>query len=402
MPLTDAQIKSAKPGPRISKLFDGGGMFIEIAPSGRKTFRLNYRFEGKARTLSLGLYPEMKLADARIAREQAKAKLRAGEDPGADTAPRTRRSTASEPPRETPDLWEKVAAEYVAYRRRDGAAWRTMAKLERQIEATIAALGKKRIEEITATDILELVRPFEDAGHVETAHEVRTRCSQVFEYAEAHGHPNTNPARVSRAAMVKRRRGSFAGLTDPKEVGALMRAIRGYTAGEPQIRAALLLSAYLFPRNTELRGMRWDEIDWKRAIWEIPAERMKMRRDHVVPLPRQAISVLREIQPWTGRARLVIPAPRDFSRMVSDMTFNAALRKLGFGADRHVHHGFRTTASTTLNELGYNRDWIERQLAHVEENKVRGTYNKAQYLEGRTKMMQDYADWLDAQAARKD
>jgi len=196
--------------------------------------------------------------------------------------------------------------------------------------------------------------------------------------------------------MVKRRRGSFNGLIDPKDVGKLMRAIRANEGSEPQVRAALLLSAYLFPRNSELRGMLWTEIDWKGALWEIPAARMKMKRDHLVPLPTQALAILRELQPWTGRAKLAIPAPRDHGKMVSDATFNAALRRLGFSSDKHVHHGFRTTASTNLNELGYNRDWIERQLAHVPGDKVRGTYNKAQYIRGRTEMMQAYADWLDA------
>lgn len=395
MPLTDAQIKSLKPGPRLTRVYDGGGLYVEVAPTGAKMFRLEYRgTDGKKRTFTVGPYPDTKLADARFERERVKRQVREGSDP-VEERPRPAREAPKEDRR-----WRSLAARYIAYRRRDGAAWRTMAKLERQVNETLAILGEKAVDEITAQDILAVVRPIEDRGHVESAHEVRTRCSQIFEFAEAEGIPNSNPARVSRVAMVKRRRGSFAGLTDPREIGGLMRAIRGYSQGEPQVRAALLLSAYLFPRNTELRGMRWDEIDWKRAVWEVPAERMKMKRDHLVPLPRQAVEVLKEIRSWTGRSPLVIPAPRDFTKMVSDMTFNQALRRIGYAASQHVHHGFRTTASTTLNELGFNRDWIERQLAHVEENKVRGTYNKAQYLKGRTEMMQTYADWLDAQAAR--
>jgi integrase len=201
--------------------------------------------------------------------------------------------------------------------------------------------------------------------------------------------------------MVKRRAGSHAGATDPKLVGKLMRALRSYQ-GEPQVRVALLLSAYLFPRNTELRGMRWNEVDWEKALWSIPGSRMKMKRDHLVPLPRQAVALLREIRPWSGRSALVIPSPRSLANMVSDMTFNAALRRLGFPKEVHVHHGFRVTASTTLNELGFNKDWVERQLAHVTGNTVRGTYNKAEYLPGRVQMMQAYADWLDAREAEQD
>lgn len=378
MPLTDAQIKALKPAERIIKKFDGGGLFIEVAPSGRKTFRLNYRFAGKARTEAVGVYPDTKLADARIARERVKAALREGRDP----APKRAATEAARPRAKKADeagLWRTLVADYLTFRRRDGAAKRTQDKLERQLNETLAILGDKHVQSITATDILDLVRPIEEKGKVETAHEVRTRCSQVFQFAEAHGFPNTNPAIVARGAMVKRKPGQFAGITDRDEIGALIRTIRADRKCEPQIRAALLLSAYLFPRNTELRGMLWSEIDWDKAMWEVPAERMKMPRDHLVPLPRQALAILNELKPLTGRYKLAIASPMDPTRMVSDNTFNAALRRMGVPSDKHVHHGFRTTASTSLNELGFNRDWIERQLAHVEGNKVRGTYNKAQY-----------------------
>jgi len=398
MPFTESQLKARKPGARVEKMFDGGGLFLEVSPTGRKTFRLNYRFEGRMRTKSLGLYPEVKLADARIAREQVKALLRSGVDPEAGALVKRAAAKREEPKIARAGMWEKLAADYIEFRRRDGAHWKTMTKLERQVGVTLPKLGKKHVSEITATDILDAVRPIENAGRIETAHETRSRCSQIFEFAEAKGFPNTNPAKVSRGAMIKRRPGSLSGLTDPKEIGGLIRAIRGYSEGEPQIRAALLLSAYLFPRNTELRGMLWSEIDWTAAVWEVPGSRMKMGRDHVIPLPRQAVKVLKDIQAWTGRSLYVIPAPRNFSKIVIEATFNRALLRMGYSADRHVHHGFRTSASTSLNELGFNRDWIERQLAHVEGNKVRGTYNKAQYLDGRTTMMQAYADWLDAQA----
>lgn len=397
MPLTDSQIKTAKPADRILKLYDGGVLYLEIRPSGKKTFRIAYRVGGQARTMAVGLYAETKLADARFERERVKAALRKSEDPTAGSPVQRAASPQLPPPVDETRLWRNVASRYLTFRKRDGAARMTLAKVERQIGYTLSILGDKQVDQVTATDVLAVVRPIEAAGLNVNAHEVRVRCSQIFEFAEAEGIPNTNPARVSRGAMVKRRGGSHAGITDPKRIGQLMRAIRAYQ-GEPQVRVALLLSAYLFPRNTELRGMRWDEIDWKEALWSIPGSRMKMGRDHVIPLPTQAVALLREIKPWTGRSALVIPSPRDPAKMVSDMTFNAALRRLGFPKDVHVHHGFRVTASTTLNELGFNRDWIERQLAHVTGNTVRGTYNKAEYLPGRTAMMQTYADWLDSQA----
>jgi integrase len=370
MPLKDVEIKNAKLAARTVKLFDGGGLFLEVLPSGRKTFRIDYRYLGKGRTLSVGQYPDTKLADARIEVGRVKAALRRGED-RVESAP-LQRPEAPAPEVDETRLWRNVAARYLEFRRRDGAAHRTMAKLETHVAYTFGVLGEKVVDQVSATDILAVVRPIEATGRTETAHRVRAVCSQIFEFAEAEGIPNSNPARVSRGAMVRRAGGSHAGVTDPKLIGRLMRAIRAYR-GEPQVRVALLLSAYLFPRNTELRAMRRDEIDRDKALWNVPGARMKMGHDHVVPLSTQTLALLREIRLWTRRSELVIPAPRDPGKMVSDMTFNAALRWLGFSKEVHVHHGFRVSASTTLNELGFNRCWIERQLAHVTGNKVRGT-----------------------------
>ena len=293
--------------------------------------------------------------------------------------------------------WKELADDYLLIRQQSGPAPQTLSKLIRQIGITIESLGTRSISEITAEDVLGVVNPIAASGRVETAHEVRTRFSQVFRYAGARGLINYDPSAFTVGAMVARRRGSFAGITTPKEVGKLLVAINRYSENNPIVGAALLLSAYLFPRNTELRGMRWEEIEWDAARWEIPAQRMKMKRDHIVPLPTQAVGLLRLLQNYDFGSELVLPSPRDAKRMVSDMTFNAALRRMGYTNDVHVHHGFRTMASTNLNEMGWNFDWIERQLAHVPANKVRSSYNKAQYLKGRTEMMQIYADWLDKQ-----
>ena len=401
MALTDAQIRSLKAPSKRIRRSDGGGLFLDLMPSGRKVFRLAYRFNGLQRTAVIGDYPDVRLADARLKAAEFKLSLKNGIDPNAlgDTSTEEV-SEAPEPAAQV--LWQGVARDYLLLRQQNGAAPRTMAKLDRQIGVTVQALGSRAIEDITAQDILNVVNPIAAKGQIENAHEIRSRFSQVFRYAAARGLVTHDPAAVTIDAMVKRKRGEFVGVTDPNEVGALIRALRKYQMNHPIVGAALLLSAYVFPRNTEIRGMRWDEIDWDRQIWEIPASRMKMKREHLVPLPNQAISLLQNVQHWDVGSPLVFPSPRDPKRMMSDMTFNAALRRLGYTKEVHVHHGFRTTASTNLNEMGWSADWIERQLAHVQTNKVRSSYNKAEYLEGRTRMMQAYANWLNQMEKKAD
>lgn len=399
MPLTDAQIRALKPTDREQRFSDGGGLSLKVTRAGTKTFTLRVMEDGQRKTITLGNYPDMKLTDARAKRDALRV-LAANGAPVAEIAPE--KPEKPKAPAPASDAWEPVARRYLEFRARQGMHYRTRAKLERQIELTILGLGKKRIAEITAQDILDLVRPVEDKGKVETAHEIRSRCAQVLDFAEAEGIPNQNPARKAVGAMVKRKRGKFPGLTDPRAIGRLLRTIRAFDRCEPVVRTGLLLSAYLFPRNDQLRGMTWDEIDFHTRLWEIPAARMKGAdaQDQLVPLPRQAVELLEEIRPWTGRSPLVLPSPRGADCKLSDMAFNMALRRMGYCTQtQHCHHGFRTTASTSLNEMGFNRDWIERQLAHVDQDTVRRGYNKAQYLDGRTRMMQEYADWLDAQAA---
>lgn len=391
MPLTDAEIRGFSSENQRFRRSDGGGLFVDVMPSGKKVFRLAYRSNGKQRTAVIGAYPAVRLADARLRAAEFKLSLRDGIDPK-----RAVDETANAPTQEqTAQLWKDIAEDYLMLRQRSGAAARTMAKLDRQIGVTVQKLGDRPIDKITAQDVLSVVNPIAERGQVENAHEIRSRFSQVFRYAAARGLVDTDPAAFTIGAMVKRQRGEFAGITAPKKVGELVSAIREYRTRHFVVGSALLLSAYLFPRNTELRGMRWDEIDWVHAMWEVPGERMKMKRDHLVPLPEQAVLVLRELLEVDFGSKLVFPSPRDPSKLLSEMTFNAALRRMGYTRDVHVHHGFRTTASTNLNEMGWNADWIERQLAHVPTNKVRSSYNKAEYLEGRTDMLQSYADWLE-------
>lgn len=392
MSLTDSQIKSIKAQGKRLRRSDGGGLFLDVMPSGKKVFRLAYRNAGKQRTAFIGEYPTVRLSDARLKAAEIKTGLREGTDPQ-DVSENAAGADVEETAPEKP-TWREVANDYVMLRQRSGAAHRTMAKLNRQVDVTITTLGDRTLDEISAQDVLSVVNPIAENGRVETAHETRSRFSQIFRYAAARGLVQHDPAAVTIDAMVKRRRGEFPGLTDPKAVGQLMRDIHDYRKRHWLVGSALLLSAYLFPRNTELRGMRWDEIDWERKLWEVPGERMKMKRDHLVPLAKEALAVLWELRAVDLGSPLVFPSPRDPRRMLSEMTFNAALRRMGYGGDVHVHHGFRTTASTNLNEMGWNADWIERQLAHVPQNKVRSSYNKAEYLAGRVEMMRAWGEWL--------
>ncbi len=389
MTLTDSQVRSFKPNKQRFKKSDGRGLYIEVMPTGGKYFRLACRLDGKQRTYTIGEYPEMSLADARLKASEYKKSTKLGIDP---TAVAKKEKAKRE---QTKPLWRDVAKDYLMLRQRSGAAVRTMQKLDRQINVTIKALGSREVTDISAEDVLAVVNPIANAGYVENAHEIRSRFSQVFRYAAARGLIKYDPAAMTIDAMVPRKRGEFAGLTDPKQVGNLLRDIHTYRKNHLWVGSAVLLSAYLFPRNTELRGMRWSEVDWEERLWEIPSNRMKMKRDHIIPLPDQALKILKEVKEIDLGSELVFPAPRNPVKMMSDNTFNKALRAMGYMSSQHVHHGFRTTASTLLNEMGWNADWIERQLAHVQQDKVRASYNKAQYLEGRRKMMKAYAYKLD-------
>ena len=391
--LNDAQIRGFQPEGKRYRKSDGRGLYLEVMPTGLKLFRLACRLNGQQRTFFIGEYPKMRLADARLKASEYKQKAKEGRDPTVDPELELAAAKRNEP------KWGQIAQDYVMLRQRSGAAQRTLTKLQRQIDVTIAAVGDRAISDITAQDVLDVVNPIAEAGHIENAHEVRSRFSQVFRYAAARGLIQSDPAAMTIDAMVPRRRGEFAGLTDPVEVGRLISKIRQYRERNLLVGSALLLSAYLFPRNSELRGMRWSEIDPEKWLWELPGERMKMGHDHIVPLPTQAREVLLGLRKVDFGTDQVFPAPRDPNKLMSDNTYNKALRSMGYSKRQHVHHGFRTTASTLLNELNWNSDWIERQLAHVQQNRVRASYNKAEYLDGRIRMMQAYADHLDELSA---
>jgi len=405
MALTEAQIKKAEPGDKLYKLADGRGLFLQVRTSGAKVFVKEYRFNGKRGSLTLGEFPELKLAIARTKAERVNLQVRSGEDPrqsGAIRRDPIPAADAEEAPVPEERRVEVVAAAFIRKRMKEGIAEATLNKLNWNLGSLAGgALYGRDIASIKPPEVLALVEKVQEEGKVEKAKDIHRKLGQLFDYAIALGLVEWNPARMVTRAVIKTKGGEHPGLTCPSDVGGLMRAIRLYpdTAGQ-ETRAALLLSAYTFLRSRELRGARWEEIDLDLGLWTVPKERMKGQDgDHLVPLSRQAKRILEALSVCRGDNDLVFPMLRYPDRYMSENTLNAALRRLGYDTRKeHCHHGFRTTFSNNMNEQGWNRDWIERQLAHSSKDNVRAAYNKALYLEGRTEMMQGYADWLDAVA----
>ena len=389
MALTDTALKKAKPGATPRKLTDGAGLYLLLNPNGSRWWRLDYRFAGKRKTLSMGTYPDTSLKVAREKRDEARQRLAVGVDPGAhrqamkrlgeQAAANTFASIAAE--------WLTLHAARMAPVTLDKARW----MLE---ELANPWLGPRPITEIDAPEMLMLLRRIEARGARDTAHRVRQRCSQIFRFAIATGRARHDPTLDLRGALAPTVSQSHAAITDPRAMGELLRAIEGYR-GNLVTCSALKLAPLVFVRPGELRRAEWSEIDFEQAQWRIPAAKMKMREEHVVPLSSQALAILRELQPLTGRGDYVFPGVLSAKRPISENTLNAALRRLGFEKDVMTPHGFRAMASTRLHELGYPPDVIERQLAHAERNKVRAAYNRAQHLIERTAMMQAWADHLD-------
>jgi len=392
--LTDTAVRNLKPAAKPYKKSDGGGLHLLVTPKGSKLWRMAYRFQGKQKLLSFGKYPIISLSKARSERDAAKALLADGIDPSSiRKAEREKR----EEPRTVEETWKTLCQEWWQKRRREEASPTTLKKLTWLLEKTYPALGEKDPREITAPELLAVLRTVEAGGTFETAKRLRSTCGQVFRYGIATGRADRDVAADLRGALTSPKPKHHPAILDPKGIGALIRAIRDFE-GDPTTRTGLLLAAYTFLRSGEIRSAKWSDIDWEAARLTIPAERMKMHRPHIVPLSSQVRTLLREIRPITGDSELMLPSLRSKGRPMSENTMNAALRRMGYSKTEMVTHGFRTIASTTLNENGFHWDWIERQLAHVEGNKVRAAYNAAEYLKERTKMMQWYADYLDGLA----
>lgn len=392
MPLTDPKCRST-PAPtdkaRI-RLTDAGGLYLEITKAGGRYWYWKYRFANKEKRLSLGTYPSVSLKEARIGRDEAKRQLGNGVDPvTARKLAKLAVHTGVE------NAFEPVAREWFVKHEPNWAknhSKNIIGRLEREV---FPWLGHRPCSEITAPELLMVLRRIEQRGAIETAHRVRATCGRVLRYAVATGRAERDPTRDLEGALPPRRSKHFAAITDPKQVGALLRAIDGYDGG-PVTQAALKLAPLLFVRPGELRQAEWANINLEKAEWRIPAEKMKMKAPHIVPLAKQAIAVLDDLNPLTGRGKYVFPGVRSPRRPMSDNTVNAALRRLGYDKETMTGHGFRSMASTMLNEMGWNRDAIERQLAHAERDEIRAAYNYAEYLPERVKMMQAWADYLNS------
>lgn len=387
MPLTDTAIRNAKSRRKAVKLSDGGGLYLLIQPRGAKLWRLAYRYGGKQKLLAFGIYPTVSLADARARRDAAKKHLKDGLDPSVQ---RKFEKQAREV------TFRLVAEELLAKLKREGRAPATLAKTQWLLEFALVAFGERPIGEITAPEILLALRRIEARGRYETARRLRSTCGLVFRYAISTARAERDPTNDLRGALTTPKVNHRAAIPEPNAIGALLRDIDGFD-GHRMTAIALRLAPLVFVRPGELRHAEWNEFDSDNAEWRIPAEKMKMRRPHRVPLSRQALAILKELQPITGHSRWLFPSVRSVMRPLSENTLNAALRRLGYESHEMTAHGFRSMAATRLSEMGrWNRDAIERQLAHEEQNAVRRAYTHgAEYWAERVAMMQAWADYLD-------
>ena len=388
MPLTDTAIRNAKHQIKQYKLTDEKGMYLLVNKAG-KYFRLDYRFAGKRKTLALGVYPDVKLVEAREKRDDARKMIANGVDPG-----QTRKVQKSIQIEQTENSFEAIAREWHGKYSSNWADSHAK-KILRRFELYIFPwLGSRPIAEITPPELLAVLRRIESQGILETAHRAQQNCGQVFRYAIATGRAERDPSADLRGALTPAKHARMATITEPKKIGELLRAIDGYE-GTPVAKCALKLAPLVFVRPGELRHAEWVEIDLDKAEWRIPAEKMKMKDPHIVPLSSQAVEVLCEILPITGKGQYVFPSVRTNSRPMSENTVLAALRRMGFTKEEMSGHGFRAMASTVLHEQGWPSDIIERQLAHAERNSIKAAYNHAQHLPERRKMMQSWADYLE-------
>ena len=387
--LTKLLIDNTKPDTKPRRLSDGRGMYLEIAPAGGRWWRFKYRLDGRERRISLGVYPDVGLAEARERREHARKQVAAGIDPG-----QQRRAEKIALVERAENTFAAIAREWFEMFSPKWVVTHSGKVLGRLEKDLLPWLGGRAIRDITAPEVLSVLRRIVSRGADETARRALQDCGRVFRYAVATGRADRDPTRDLAGALAPRSVVHLPSITEPKAVGALMRAIDDYQ-GTFVTRCALRLAPLVFTRPGELRKAEWVEFDLEKAEWRIPAARMKMREQHIVPLSTQVIAILRDLYPLTGRFQFVFPSVQSRVRPISDNTINAALRRLGYAKDEITGHGFRSMASTLLNELGWNRDAIERQLAHGERDAVRAAYNYAEHLPERRRMMQARSDYLD-------
>lgn len=392
MTLKDIEVRNAKPKEKMYRLFDGDGLYLEILPAGGKYWRFKYQFAGKEKRLAFGVYPEVSLADARERRSAARKMVATGNDPG-QVKKEARRLLIQK----HENTFELVAREWHDNRLSKWTPTHAKKTLKRLEMHVFPQIGTRPISDISTSELLSVMRKIEEHG-AEIAHRLLQVCGQVFTYAVITDRVSINPAVSLRGALKPVVRNNHAFLK-PNEIPEYLKKMAVYD-GAIQTRLALRFLLLTFVRTAELRGAAWTEIDLDKAEWRIPAERMKMRDPHIVPLSRQAVSVLREMKPLSHNSKFVFPNQHKPSGQMSENTILYALYRMGYHS-RATGHGFRSTASTVLNESGFSPDVIERQLAHSERDKVRAAYNHAQYLPERRKMMQWWADYLDNAAGKK-
>jgi len=392
--LTEIAIKNAKPGKSIRKLSGGDGLVLLIYPNGSKYWAYRYRFLGKEKSLSLGIYPEVGLAEARRKLADSRKMVSGGQDPSEARKAIKRQATIS-----AENNFESIGREWITIKSPGWTPRYAEFVVGRLAKDIFPKLGTRPIKDISAPELLSVVRHVEERGASELAHRLLNCCGQVFMYGIATGRAERNPANDLQGALKTHVKKHYSHLK-AIELPEFLKRLAKYD-GHPQTRLAVTLLMFTFVRTTELRGATWEELDLDNAEWRIPARRMKMRRYHLVPLSRQAVAAFRELQRINGQWNYVFPNPQKPVKFMSENAVLYALYRMGYH-NRTTGHGFRHTASTILNESGlFSGDAIERQLAHVQSNKIRGAYNHAEYLTERRKMMQWWADYLDGIAAKK-
>lgn len=387
MRLNDKIIRNTKPGPKPRKLSDGDGLYLLVQPNGARWWRMKYFFGGIEKMLSVGVYPEVSIQRARKRREEIREQVANGIDPSGERRAEKRARA---------NTFEAVAREWWGKRKRNWSKKYANAVIKRFEQDVFPLIGKKPVKSLAAADFLDCLDRMQKRGVLETAHKVKTKCGEVMRYAVATRRADRDPLIDLKDALPPVKHKHYASIIYPSEVGALLRAIDGYRGKSRVVPSALRLLPLVFVRSSELRYARWEEFDLDAAEWRIRAERMKIENPHIVPLSKQAVLILRELHHYTGPDGYVFSGVRSAARPISENTINAALRRMGYTTEEMTGHGFRTMASTLLNEQGWHPDAIERQLAHKEEDTVRAIYNHADYLRERRKMMQAWADYLDS------
>ncbi len=390
MALTDVAIRGFKPMAKPFKRADAKGLYVEVFPNGSKLWRFKYRIAGKEKRLALGAYPEIKLSEARKRRDEARSKVDDGQDPAID---RKRQKAAAKI--SANDSFEHIASEYIDKMKREGKAPSTLAKANWFLSHLKPAIGTMPISEVDPQLLLAALKKLEAKGNYESAKKTRSFASRVFRYAVATGRSKSDPATLLSGALITKKARHYAAILEPAKLGELLRAIDGYTGG-PVSKLALQMAPHVFVRPGELRHAEWEQFDLAERVWRIPAERMKSRRPHAVPLSNQVMGILVELRALTGSKGFVFPAEHTRQRPMSENTLNAAFRRMGFTKDEVTAHGLRSTASTLLNESGkWHADAIERALAHGHSDATRGAYARGEHWAERVSMAQWWSDYLD-------